>query len=112
MKDLGHEALAELLGTLADFELEHFRALERSSAGMALPPVAPPKFSRGDAAQLLTPRQVLAVALEGENRAYAFYEKIVMSAPDAAVREVARELALEEAEHIALIERLLDDARG
>lgn len=108
MKSLGYEAVAELLGALAAFEDDHLRALESQSAGLDLPAVAPPAWPAQEAADLFMPRQVLAAALEAEQRSYAFYENVVMTAVDAAVREMAREMALEEAEHIALIERLLE----
>jgi len=107
MKSLGYEAVAELLGALAEFEDDHLRALERQSAGLDLPVVVPPEWPWEEVADLFMPRQVLTVALEAEHRSYAFYENVVMTAADSAVRDMAREMALEEAEHIALIERLL-----
>jgi len=106
MRDLGHEALAELLASFAQFESEHLRALERRTAGLELPPVQPATLLSLDVAGALAPRQVLAAVLAAERRAHAFFETIVITAADPALRNLARELALEEAEHIAVIERL------
>jgi rubrerythrin len=106
MRELGHEALAELLASFAQFEADHLRALERRAAGMELPPVVPSTLFRLDVAGALAPRQVLAAVLEAERRAHAFFETIVFTAADPALRNLARELALEEAEHIAVIEKL------
>jgi rubrerythrin len=106
MRDVGHEALAELLASFAQFESEHLRVLERRTADLELPKVVPSTLFRLDVAGALAPRQVLAAVLEAERRAHAFFETIVITAADPALRNLARELALEEAEHIAVIEKL------
>jgi rubrerythrin len=113
MDALGQEAVAEVLGRLAQFEAEHLEALERRTRGMALPPVTAHAFHwfDGAAARMLTPRQALAAALEAEHRAHAFFEGVCMSAEDPALRALAREMALEESEHITLIEQLLGEQK-
>jgi rubrerythrin len=116
MLELGHQALAEVLDGLAQFEGEHLLALERRTAGMALPAVTPGEFRWLDGAApeslpggaTLTTRQALALALHAERRAQAFFENVCMTAEDPALRRLAQEMALEESAHIELIERLLE----
>jgi rubrerythrin len=58
--------------------------------------------------RLITPRQALQVALQAEKRAQAFFERVCLTAEDSALRMLAREMALEEGEHISLVERLIE----
>lgn len=106
MQDLGQEAVAEVLAALAQFEAEHLQALERRTTGWNLPAIAPEEHLWLDTGSMLTSRQVLGIALQAECRAQAFFENVCLTAEDPALRELAREMALEEGEHIALIERL------
>jgi rubrerythrin len=57
--------------------------------------------------RLMTPRQALAIALHAEQRAQAFFEHAYWSAADPAVRALAKEMAAEEREHVALVAREL-----
>ena len=119
MADLGNEAAAEVFVTLARLEGEHLDALLRRTQGVTLPEFTPPEFCWLDAGapetaarelvfRLLGPRQALAIALQAERRAQAFFERVLMSAEDPALRALAREMAMEEQEHIAMVERLLE----
>jgi hypothetical protein len=101
----------------------HLEALERRTAGLQLPPVderqyhwldadAPETAARELIFRLMTPRQALSISLEGEKRALAFFEKVLATAADPALRALAREMAAEEQEHAALLERLLDQTPG
>ncbi len=56
----------------------------------------------------MTPHGALAVALEAEKRAQTFFESVLMTAEDPALRGLAREMAAEESAHVMLIERLLE----
>jgi rubrerythrin len=58
--------------------------------------------------RLLTPRNALEIALAAERRAHVFFEHVLMTAADPALRALAREMAADEQEHIGLIERLLE----
>jgi rubrerythrin len=58
--------------------------------------------------QLLTPHGALAIALQAERRALAFFEGVFATCHDPALRALAREMAAEEQEHVALIERMLE----
>ena len=58
--------------------------------------------------RLMTPRMALAVALQAETRAQAFFERVFMTCDDPALRALAREMAAEELEHAELVGRLLE----
>lgn len=119
MDDEGREELARVFGELAQLEAEHLETLERRTEGLALPGVpegeyrwlartAPETASHDLVFRLLTPRGALAIALAAERRAQAFFEQISWSAPDPALRALAREMAAEEREHGALIASMFE----
>ena len=118
MADEGRDELASVFDTLARMEAEHLDALERRTEDVVLPQIAAAQYQWLDAGapetaarelifRLMTPRQALAIALEAEKRAQAFFERVFTTAGDPALRALAREMAAEEQEHVVLIERLL-----
>lgn len=118
MADLGNQAVAELFARLAGFEAEHLDALLRRTDGVTLPETAvtgyrwldagaPETAARELILRLVTPRGALEIALAAEKRAQAFFEHVFMSADDPALRALAQEMAMEEQEHVQLVERLL-----
>ena len=118
MTDLGNEAVAELFGRLAGFEAEHLDTLLRRTDGVALPEAAAADYRWLDAAapetaarelvfRLMTPRHALEIALAAEKRAQAFFEHVLMTAADPALRALAKEMAAEEQEHVRIVEQLL-----
>ena len=68
---------------------------------------SPEKADLGDAHYLMTPWHALTMALAGEERALAYFQHVVATAPDAKVREMAKEFVEEEAGHVELCHRLL-----
>jgi len=56
---------------------------------------------------MMTPWHALRMALAGEQRALAFFERIVASTEDARIKALAQEFVAEETEHVALVHRLL-----
>ena len=119
MRDESNEDLAALFAGLAALEAGHLAALQRRTEGIALPPLAAGDYRwLGDAApesaahelvfRLMTPRRALLIALGAEQRAQAFFEHVLVSADDPALRALAREMAAEEQEHVLLIERMLE----
>jgi rubrerythrin len=72
---------------------------------------APETTARELVFRLLTAHQALEIALRAERRAQAFFETVMLSADDPALRALAREMAAEEGEHIGLVERLLENTR-
>jgi rubrerythrin len=120
MSDQGNEAVAEIFGRLAQMEAEHLEALRLRTREVALPQLAagqynwlqkgPPETAARELIfRLMTPRNALAIALSAEKRAQAFFEHAFMTADDPALRALAREMAAEEGDHIAMVERLLDE---
>jgi len=117
MADQGNEELARVFGRLAAFESEHLKALQRRTDGVALPRLAAdyrwldagaPETAAHDLIfRLMTPRQALAIALQAEKRARAFFQHVQREAGDPALRALAKEMAAEEAEHMGLLERTL-----
>ena len=123
MDDLGNEAVAEVFAGLARFEAEHLQALLARTAGVALPALAPHEYAWLDAGapetaarelvfRLMTPRHALAIALGAEQRAAAFFEQVLMTAGDPALRALARERAAAETGHIVMLEKLLETTPG
>lgn len=119
MDDEGREELSRVFAELAGMEAEHLETLERRTAGLTLPEIAPgqyhwldngaPESAAHDLVyRLLTPRRALAIALAAERRAQAFFEYVSWSASDPALRALAREMAGEERSHVELIARLVD----
>src|SRR5690242_16038906 len=118
MDDEGREELARVFAELARMEAEHLDTLERRTEGLELPEVpqgdyrwlshAAPETAPHDLVfRLMTPGTALAVALAAEHRAEAFFEHVCWSAPDPALRALAREMAAEERSHVALIGALM-----
>jgi rubrerythrin len=119
MDDLGNEATAEIFAVLARMETEHLEELLARTADMTLPALdgreyrwldgpAPETAARELVFRLMTPRHALEIALQGEKRAAAFFESVVMTADDAMLRALAREMAGDEGDHIAMLEKLLE----
>lgn len=119
MADEGREELAAVFAKLARTEAEHLEVLERRADGVELPPLRTHEYKWLDAGipevparelvlRLMTPRQALAVALHAEQRAHAFFEHVCLTASDPALRALAREMAAEEREHVAMLARLIE----
>jgi rubrerythrin len=122
MADRGNEAVAEVFSMLARLEAEHLDALQRRTEGVALPQIAAGQYQWIDAGapetaarewlyRLMTPRQALLIALDAERRAEAFFERVFLTCNDPALRALAREMALEESEHVAMVARLIEGTR-
>jgi rubrerythrin len=111
MAGRGNHALAALFRMLATFEARHLEELKRRSAGIALPALEAdftwPETLPGQLDGSISPRSALAMALAAEKRARAFFQHAGRVCKDAESRELAREMAAEEAEHVALVERML-----
>jgi rubrerythrin len=118
MSDLGNDSVAELFARLGKMEAEHLRTLERRTDGVPIPALRLDEYHWLDAGtpevaarelvhRLLTPRMALAIALDAERRARDFFEQVRVSADDPALRGLAQEMAMEEKEHVAMVERML-----
>lgn len=111
MSGQGNAALAGLFRMLSALEAKRLDELKRTTATIELPPLGADYSWRSDGAPP-TAGTALTVALEAEKRARAFFEHAGRIADDPAARMLAKEMAAEEAEHIALIERMLERAPG
>ncbi len=117
MADLDNHAVAALFRFLSRAEARHLAELRRRTEGVLLPELCadyswlhegpPETVARELVFRLMTQRDALKIALQAEKRACAFFEHEARSATDPAVRALAREMAAEEAGHVALIERML-----
>ena len=119
MSDMGNAAAAEVFGTLSVLEGEHLEVLLRRTEGLMIPQLRSYEYSWLDAGapetparelvfRLLTPHQALVIALGAERRAEAFFEQVLLSADDPALRALAREMAADEGDHVLMLERLLE----
>lgn len=118
MAEHGNDTLAELFEKLAVFEGEHAYRLAKRTAGMTLPNLAagehawldqeaPVPEAHAFVYRLLTPRLALEIALRAEERAKAFFEKVIAEAGDAGIREVALDMARDEQAHVAWVNEAL-----
>ncbi|MGZ5033472.1 MAG: hypothetical protein ACXWAC_09775 [Usitatibacter sp.] len=115
----GEDVLAGLCRTLEQMERDHYVILVRASQGMDLPPIAagchcwldagPPEAAAHELFFRITnPRQVLEIALGGERHARQFFRWVALTARDAAVRTLAKDMVLEEGDHIRFVLHALE----
>ena len=120
MEDEGREELAQVFGLLARVEAEHLDTLLARSEGIPIPEIeagrykwldsgAPETPARELIYRLMTPRHALAIALHAEQRAEAFFDHVFWTASDPALRALAKEMAAEEREHVALVGKMLGE---
>ena len=114
MADEGNGAVAAIFQRLAALEGEHLQALRSRTDATQIPGVdeqgyrwldegAPNMAAHELLFRLMTPRQAIAIALDAERRARAFFEQATRSAPDPSLRALAQQMAAEENEHIAML---------
>jgi len=119
MKELGNAAVAELFEKLGAMEAEHLQTLERRTDGVPVPALrldqyrwldagAPETTARELVYRFMTPRAALLIALDAEKRAQSFFEYVQRTASDPALHALAKEMAIEEKEHVGMVERLLE----
>jgi rubrerythrin len=118
MADRDHVELADLFQRLARLERDHARFIERRAGPIEVSAAIEAEvrwLESGPAnaavhewlARMMGPREALAIALEAERRAQAFFAELARTVADEGVRRMAREFADEEAEHAARLERAL-----
>jgi rubrerythrin len=117
-KDRGEEVLAGLCANLERMEREHFIHLARASEGMRLPVISagcycwidegPPESpAREFFYRIVTPRQLLEVALDGEIAAQRFFSWVAATTQDATVKALASAMADEEDQHIRWVQQAM-----
>jgi len=111
--------VAALFRRLAEIEGGHARHFEMQAEDDAVPgassgrwrwpgPEAPETAAADEVHYMMTPYHALALALDAERAAQAFFAGVAETAPDPAVRETARKFAEEEAEHVRLVQSWLE----
>jgi rubrerythrin len=108
-----HE-VAALFRTMAGYEGHHVEQV-MSTMGWTTPPaaaLAPMPWVGGESPEavpfedvhyLMQPWHALELALAAEQRAEAFFAELVEAADEGPVREAARQMQAEEAEHVQLV---------
>jgi len=118
MAGYGNARTAELFLRLARFEAEHAEQLLEKSAGMKLPSIEQLRrgLIEGSRSEVATyeflyrrvlPHHALLMALAGERRAKAYFERVRGASADPEIRKLSAAFAREEGEHIAWIEEAL-----
>lgn len=115
MEEHNNREVAELFRKLARIEQLHAdRLLEEHLHNIppALPPggldweglEAPESADPGELHYLMQPYHALKIALASEKRAFQYFSKVARTTALTAVREAALEMAVEEQQHVKLIE--------
>jgi rubrerythrin len=108
--------VAELFRQMSEFSHRHGASVKARAEGHPLPQLKswqyrwntpePPEVGSPEGTHyLMTPYHALAFALDNERRGQDFYAREAASSGDAEVRRLAEEMAREEAEHVATLER-------
>lgn len=118
MADEGNDHVAMLFRSLAKFEAEHVEQLLEATREMALPEISPGQYAWLDQGapetaahdllfRMMTPHDALEIALAAERRAQRFFDDVYETASDEGLRELALDMAREEADHVDWVERAL-----
>ena len=110
--------VAALFRKMAQIEQLHVQKILERVGDMELPRLSPWEYrwpsaeapetaGIGEAHYMMTPHHALSMALRAEQRALEFYTGVLESGGDASVQALARELAEEEREHVALVKTWL-----
>lgn len=117
--DHGQEVLAGLCRNLAVLEHGHLRELLDACRGLTLPAIpgsghrwleagSPEAAARELFYRATSERQLLEIALHAEQNAKRFFDWVAANAPSPQVCALAREMALEEDEHVRWVREALD----
>ena len=112
--------VARAFRTLAEFGRKHAEEIIALATGRELPNISPwdfewedpesPETAGMDAVHyLMNTAHALDIALANEQRAHAFYHRISEDTRDPEIKRIAADFALEEKEHVALLQQWLDE---
>lgn len=117
-----HE-VADLFRKLMGYSETHAAEVRERASGIELPDIPPWDYKwncpdapegrdcfDGEIDYLMTPQQALKVAMHNEIGGRDFYASVASDSPDAEVREMAKEMAEEEQEHVELLQEWIDNA--
>ena len=116
MKTYGNREVAEFFGKMAHFSRLHLAEARKRAGFHKLPDMKPEDFvwpgdespeatSMEGSHYLMTTEYALALALDSEERGFAFYENVAKTTNDSEIRMMAEEFAEEEAEHVAELKK-------
>jgi rubrerythrin len=121
MADQGNVEAGAVFALLAAAESRHLDVLQHRAHGLTLPRLdadytwrereAPETVTLDRRGAPVTPLRALALALDAELRARAFFEQAARVCGDEETRALALEMAAEEAEHAVLIEGMIARAQ-
>ena len=111
--------LSGLCHNLASAEQQHFEELARACDHLTLPAIAAADYRWLDAGapeaaarellyRVVAPHQLLEIALAAEVRAGAFFVWVMETAALLEVRQLAKHMAAEEAEHVQWVQHALE----
>ncbi len=115
-----NEKVANLFRELANLSDAHAAAIESRMQRLELPQIPPWEFQWNcpdgpeshcldeGVSYMMTATQALRLALFNEEKAQTFYQGVADRSSDARVRELASEMATEEAEHADLLREWLE----
>ncbi len=115
-----NQEVAVLFRKLAEVEGAHAREILERAKGRDLPDIpyweykwtdseSPEAADLLEAHYLMTPHHALMLALRGEEKALAFFERLAKTATDNDVRKMAEEFAEEEREHVKIVKKYLEE---
>jgi len=117
----GNLEAAAVFSLLGKAERRHLEVLQQRAQGLTLPrldadyswrePDGPETVTLDPGGAPVMPVRALALALDAELRARAFFEQAARVCGDEETRVLALEMAAEEAEHAALIEGMIARAQ-
>jgi rubrerythrin len=121
MEQSGNTEVAKIFAQMSEIEAKHAMSIDEQLSDFQLPQLtpwdyrwrgleAPENINRARLNSLMTPHQVLSLALDNEKRAYKFFTDVVDDSTDERVRELAADLAVEEEQHVAWMEEWLAEA--
>lgn len=110
--DHGNDELADMFSRLFELKTEQAFQLAKGASSMVSPKPAAGEYAwlhsdpllpeaRDFIFRVLTPRQVLEIAVRAEERAKAFFDRVRSASNDADVRELAIALGRDEDSHVA-----------
>lgn len=117
MSTEGNAELAQFFARMAYYSRKHLAEAMARGGFRKLPPLAPHEFDWPDGTApetaawagvdaLMSPRDALHLALDGERRGHAYYLAIATSTTDPELRTLATQFADEESEHVRELEKL------
>jgi rubrerythrin len=119
METHNNREVAKLFRQMAEIESKHAGRIVAGMDWRAAPMLSPTlsgwvsqesaETAPGDDVHyLMQPYHALQIALAGELRAVAFFDRLLRAAKDPVVKKAARELRDEEREHVALVKAWLE----